>query len=206
MACLRPLVIAAALALAGCSDAGDPEDSSDGTDTGAEASASAGTPDPTITTTATASLTNGTSDSANDDAAATGSGDDAAENTGAADGTDGDDGVESSGSTAAGTTGTADPTGMDGSEGSGGGTTGGGTTPVGSECTDDRECTSGICWDWSDYDPFCFGAVCSGACAMDEECVTLATDAAAPYPDLAYCGDDGLCVLLESGLGAWACQ
>ena len=35
--------------------------------------------------------------------------------------------------------------------------------------------------------------------------VAAFTEAGAPFPENVYCGDDELCVPLESGFGAWAC-
>ena len=32
---------------------------------------------------------------------------------------------------------------------------------IGDECMDDAECMTGVCWDFNDYDPMCFGTACS---------------------------------------------
>jgi hypothetical protein len=113
--------------------------------------------------------------------------------TGSADGSSGaSTGSESSGAST-------------GSESSGAGETSTGTIPVGGDCTDDAECQSGVCWDFADYDPLCFGAVCSGECRTDDDCIQLATDAGAQSPEGAHCGDDGRCDLVGTGLGTFAC-
>jgi len=205
MAWLRPqhvLVLLPWLPL-GCSDDGAPA-GDDGGSTGSDGSASNGS-DPTITTTASTSLTttDGEGPGTSDPTTATGP----SEGTTADDGIDDETGeqdtstgggTDSDSSTSLGPVGT-DSSGTDGDTGMGG-------IPVGEECQEDVQCTTGVCWDWHDYDPGCFGAVCSGACESHEDCVALANDAGAFYPEQAICGDDGLCVLLETGLGEWVCR
>jgi hypothetical protein len=61
-----------------------------------------------------------------------------------------------------------------------------------------------VCWDFNDYDPFCFGAVCSVTCQGDDDCV-LAFDKA-PNPGNAMCGNDKRCDPVGTGVGAFACQ
>jgi hypothetical protein len=77
--------------------------------------------------------------------------------------------------------------------------------PTGSPCGADEHCTSGVCWDFNDYDPCCFGTVCSGPCETDDECIELAQVAEAPDPPGAQCGPDGRCDLMGAGLGSFAC-
>lgn len=84
--------------------------------------------------------------------------------------------------------------------------TGGGNLLVGEECSEDAECQSGVCWDYSDYDPFCFGAVCSVTCQSDDDCYTAFDNAGAPYPENSVCGNDGRCNPLATGFGLFACQ
>ena len=76
---------------------------------------------------------------------------------------------------------------------------------VGMECTDDFDCSSGICWDFAEYDPWCGGAVCSERCEETELCVELAFSVGADSPEGAWCGDDGLCNFVGAGLGAFWC-
>lgn len=72
-------------------------------------------------------------------------------------------------------------------------------------CEEDTDCLSGICWDFSDYDPLCFGKVCSQTCLSDADCQELADLAGAIDPGNARCGQDGLCDLVSTGLGEFAC-
>jgi hypothetical protein len=76
---------------------------------------------------------------------------------------------------------------------------------TGDECMADADCASGVCWNFSDYDPCCFGTACSDACETDGDCQALAADAGATAPENARCGADGLCDLVGTGLGSWAC-
>lgn len=200
--------------LAACSDDGVPADS-----TGTDSGASTGT-----MTSATPSTSSPTSSSTTDDASTSGG-----ENT--TGGSDSTFGPEGSGTTIEDPTGTASTTeptstgesssssgsgsdsgsGTESGSGSGSGSDSGSDTggpgpgEVGAECKGDMQCDSGVCWDWSDYDMFCFGAVCSVPCMGDDECVAAFTEAGAPFPENVYCGDDDLCVPLESGFGGWAC-
>ncbi len=207
------LVLLLPVALVACSDDGEPQsDAGAGTDGGESASGTAA--DPTITTTQSTSITNGddandeegpgstdpgvTGDDGTTDADGTASFDDTGLGTGGSD--DGEaTGTGSDGP--AGTEGRASTGESDGSDG----TTAGGDAPIGADCTDDADCESGVCWDYEDYDPFCFGAVCSSECEEHEDCVEVASDAGSPYPENAQCGDDGRCDLVGTGLGAFAC-
>lgn len=82
-----------------------------------------------------------------------------------------------------------------------------GGTPTGmGGCSSDAECEGGACWDFSDYDSFCFGTVCSVPCSTDAECRDAAAGAGASSPDRATCEDDGKCNLMSAGLGGpYAC-
>ncbi|MGE0788326.1 MAG: hypothetical protein AB7S26_21815 [Sandaracinaceae bacterium] len=81
-----------------------------------------------------------------------------------------------------------------------------GLLPTGtSGCAMDSECAAGVCWDFNDYDPFCFGTVCSLGCTTDAECQNAATAAGASSPGNATCGVDGKCDFLGTGLGAFLC-
>lgn len=84
-----------------------------------------------------------------------------------------------------------------------------GTLPIGAECEGDATCASGLCWDMSDYDPFCGGTFCTAACAGpgdDAPCRTAAAEAGAPNPDSAWCQEDRRCDLSAAGIGAIFCQ
>lgn len=80
-----------------------------------------------------------------------------------------------------------------------------GPLEIGESCNDDSECMTGVCWDFSDYDPFCFGTACSLNCATDIQCVNAMTIAGAPFPMESNCGADGRCSTLGTGFGAYAC-
>ena len=80
------------------------------------------------------------------------------------------------------------------------------TLDLGDEnCTLDAECTTGVCWDFADYDPFCGGSVCSATCVNDIQCENLFAAARAPFPAGAVCGPDGRCNPMGSGFGAFFC-
>jgi hypothetical protein len=76
---------------------------------------------------------------------------------------------------------------------------------TGDECESDSDCASGICWNFSDYDPCCFGTACSDVCRTDADCIALAQEAGAAMPEDATCGADNRCDLVGTGLGSWAC-
>ena len=95
--------------------------------------------------------------------------------------------------------GTTDPV---GSSSSGGGF---GPLAIGEACTDDADCMTGVCWDFADYDPLCFGTACSLNCVSDIECVNAMALAGAPNPMASSCGFDGRCSTLGTGFGAYAC-
>lgn len=80
------------------------------------------------------------------------------------------------------------------------------TLDLGQEgCSEDCQCTTGACWDFSDYDPWCFGSMCTAPCETDQECQDAFRDAGASSPHIATCGPDGRCAPVGTGLGAWAC-
>lgn len=80
-----------------------------------------------------------------------------------------------------------------------------GPLAVGEECTSDADCMTGVCWDFSDYDPLCFGTACSVSCVSDVECVEAMTMAGAFNPMGSSCGADGRCSTLGTGFGLYAC-
>ncbi len=77
--------------------------------------------------------------------------------------------------------------------------------PIGAECTENWDCSSGVCWDFADYDPWCGGAVCSDRCEDTDFCIELAFVADADSPTGAWCGEDGLCDFTGAGLGDFWC-
>lgn len=107
----------------------------------------------------------------------------------------------SSSGTGDGSSGSSSGDGSSGSSSSGGF----GDVPVGGECAADSECQSGVCWDFNDYDPFCFGTACSVTCVTDQDCIDAMTAAGAPTPQNATCGGDDRCYMLGTGFGAFAC-
>lgn len=201
MAIHRALVVASVVALIGCSDdsVGASGDAGGSGSTGAgtttaptmvepvSSSSSEGSTTGSETGTTAAGTTGGTTDGSS---TAAGS-DTGAETTGSS-GTTGD-------STTGGDT---DSTSTQGEEST---TASVGPLEVGDDCNADNECMTGVCWDFSDYDPACFGAVCSVECENNEDCVQAFTDAGSPDPDGAICGVDGRCAGLGSGFGAFAC-
>lgn len=80
-----------------------------------------------------------------------------------------------------------------------------GPLSVGEECGSDADCMTNICWDFNDYDPFCFGSACSVSCTTNDECVAAMAAAGAPNPGASTCGADGRCATLGTGFGAYAC-
>lgn len=76
---------------------------------------------------------------------------------------------------------------------------------VGEECNSDADCMTGVCWDFSDYDPLCFGTACSVHCMSDADCFNAMAMAGAPNPAASGCGFDGRCSTLGTGFGAYAC-
>ena len=76
---------------------------------------------------------------------------------------------------------------------------------VGSDCEEDVDCATGVCWDFNDYDPLCFGSVCSIGCGVTQDCFDAFTAAGAPDPGSATCGIDGRCDPVGTGFGAFAC-
>ncbi len=71
---------------------------------------------------------------------------------------------------------------------------------------DDGQCTTGVCWDFADYDPFCGGSTCSISCVTDTDCQNAFAAAGAPFPQNATCGFDHRCDPIGSGFGAFFCQ
>ena len=47
--------------------------------------------------------------------------------------------------------------------------------PVGATCTDDRECSSGYCYNVNVANPFCHGTVCTVGCRAAEDCMMYAS-------------------------------
>jgi len=77
--------------------------------------------------------------------------------------------------------------------------------PIGTDCAEDVDCITGVCWDFNTYDEYCFGAVCSDLCSTPQDCVDAFTLAGAPNPSSATCGFDGRCDPVGTGFGAFAC-
>lgn len=80
-----------------------------------------------------------------------------------------------------------------------------GPLDIGESCTDDTDCMTLVCWDFSDYDALCFGTACSVNCASDDQCFAAMSAAGAPDPSASTCGVDGRCTTLGTGFGAYAC-
>jgi hypothetical protein len=81
-----------------------------------------------------------------------------------------------------------------------------GTGTFGGTCTTGADCASGVCWDFSDSDPLCFGRGCSMTCTTDAECRSAAGAAGAPTPSGATCTPStGTCDLSATGLVPLAC-
>jgi hypothetical protein len=76
---------------------------------------------------------------------------------------------------------------------------------VGVDCAIDTDCSSNVCWNFHDYDPWCGGAVCSELCTTDQQCVNVFIAAGAPNPSGAFCGFDGRCDPMGTGMGAFFC-
>lgn len=190
-----------------CSDDGVPADettvagdSSGGVDASASASASATDPttqttsvtatdtSPSTTADPTDATTTGTGPGSDDTSTGAGSGDSGS----SSDGSSGDTGSSSDGGSSDGSS----STGESGNEGA----------PVGDPCDADGDCSTGVCWDFSDYDNLCSGTACSGPCDSDDDCTQLILDAGGAYPDESFCGDDGRCWMLGTGFGSYVCQ
>jgi hypothetical protein len=78
--------------------------------------------------------------------------------------------------------------------------------PTGTDgCAVDDDCLSGVCWDFSTYDPWCGGTMCTQTCSTDTECHQLFTTLGAPSPLGASCGFDGRCDPVGTGLGLFWC-
>ena len=191
----------ALLCSAACSDDGVPADETTAageTGDAADTTAGASATDPTTQTTsvtATDTSPSTTDDPTNATATAsdTGPGNDSSTGDGTGPGETGSG--ESSGSSDSGS-----------SDATSTGESGDGGAPVGDPCEADGDCSTGICWDFSDYDAFCSGTACSGACDTDEDCTQLILDAGGEYPDESFCGDDGRCWMLGTGFGSYVCQ
>lgn len=114
-----------------------------------------------------------------------------------------DEGTGTEGSTTVdGTTGPSESS-SDGSSSSDSGNDG---LPVGDPCQSDDACSTGVCWDFADYDPTCGGTACSGPCRGDDDCFTLIMDAGGANPGASTCGADGRCTMIGTGFGAFFCQ
>ncbi|MCA9709708.1 MAG: hypothetical protein KDK70_27970 [Myxococcales bacterium] len=118
-------------------------------------------------------------------------------------------GTTDPGDTTAGSTGPGESSGETtmGVAETGPGSSSGGFGPlaIGEECMQDADCMTGVCWDFSDYDPLCFGTACSLHCVSNMECVAAMTMAGAPNPGGSSCGADGRCSTLGTWCGAYAC-
>ena len=75
----------------------------------------------------------------------------------------------------------------------------------GGRCTANADCATGLCWDFSDYDMFCGGKICSDMCTTDTDCQDKASAAGASSPADAQCLSDGTCDLVGAGIGAFFC-
>ncbi|MEM9454277.1 MAG: hypothetical protein AAGF11_08870 [Myxococcota bacterium] len=80
-----------------------------------------------------------------------------------------------------------------------------GPLAIGEECFADADCMTGVCWDFSNYDPLCFGTACSVNCASNVECINAMAAAGAPNPGASSCGADGRCETVGTGFGIYAC-
>ncbi len=80
-----------------------------------------------------------------------------------------------------------------------------GPMQVGEDCMSDADCVTGVCWDFNDYDPFCFGSACSVLCQSDADCSAAMAAAGAPDPNGGGCGADGRCETLGTGFGQYVC-
>lgn len=77
---------------------------------------------------------------------------------------------------------------------------------LGGTCEVDSDCASGHCWDFNDYDPYCYGTVCTVECTSDADCIEAVSNTDAYLPERAQCGDDGLCDVVSTGLGRFVCD
>ena len=73
-------------------------------------------------------------------------------------------------------------------------------------CEADDECSTGVCWDFANYDALCGGSACSTVCVDDQDCAAAFAAAGAENPLGATCGADGRCSPIGSGFGAFFCQ
>ena len=79
-------------------------------------------------------------------------------------------------------------------------------TPTGTTgCKNDSDCAEDICWSAKDYDPLCFGTICSLLCITDAQCHEAAADAGANNPNAAQCQGDNRCNFQGTGLIFIAC-
>lgn len=200
-------IVALALALPlACSDDGVPQDENGSANTGSTETSvtdtNPSTDDPTTTSptgTMTSSTTDPTTDPTTDSATST----DPTDPPNDTSGTDSSSTTEGTGTDTSGTdtSGSSDESSSDGSSSD---TNGG--LPTGSDCNEDSDCASGVCWDFADYDPFCGGTACSVECVSDDECFEAFDAANAPNPEESFCGEDGRCWVQGTGFGAFFCQ
>ena len=78
-------------------------------------------------------------------------------------------------------------------------------------CDFDSDCSSRVCFDWHDYNDWCYGRACSAECIDDAQCQRYATSVGAPDPSTASCitdrsGSRRICHIAAIGLGTWACE
>jgi hypothetical protein len=70
-----------------------------------------------------------------------------------------------------------------------------GSLRVADPCKIDSDCQTGVCRNAHDYDSACNGAICTGACKTNEDCIELAERAGSDHPFSSYCGDDQRCFI-----------
>ncbi len=63
-----------------------------------------------------------------------------------------------------------------------------------------------MCWDFMEHDSFCSGKICTIECTTTDECVEAAEVAGSTQADSAFCGSDGQCNLVTTGLGSFVCS
>ncbi len=79
-----------------------------------------------------------------------------------------------------------------------------GDASIASQCS--MACAAGeVCWDFSKYDQFCSGTVCSIPCCSNSECVAYAARKGAAPNNTAGCGSDHICNFVGV-LGSFVCQ
>jgi hypothetical protein len=83
---------------------------------------------------------------------------------------------------------------------------GGGTGAlVGGDCEVDSDCPTRLCWDFEEHDSLCSGKICSIECETSDDCIEAAAAAGSMSSSNAFCGSDGQCDLVGTGLGSFVC-